>query len=59
MASSRFIAEDIVDALFDDGFGLSDEDNTEYEDNRIYGYLGSPFFRRCGDPTRRQRTKHW
>ena len=45
MASSRFIAEDVVDALFDDGFVLSDEDNTEDEEgDRIYGYLGSSFF---------------
>ena len=45
MASSRFIAEDVVDVLFDDDFGLSDEDNSDEEDgDRIYGYLGSSFF---------------
>ena len=45
MASSRYLAENVVDALFDDDFGLSDEDNSEDdEDDRIYGYLGSSFF---------------
>ena len=45
MASSRFIAEGIVDVLFDDDdFGFSDEDNSEDEEgDRIYVYLGSFF----------------
>ena len=41
MASSRYLAENVVDALFDDDFGLSDEDN---EDDCIHDYLGSSFF---------------
>ena len=45
MASSRYLAEDAVDAVFDDDFGLSDEDNSEdSEDDYIHGYLGSSFF---------------
>ena len=45
MASSRYLAENVVDALFDDDFGLSDEDNSEdSEDDYIHGYLGSSFF---------------
>ena len=45
MASSRYLAEDVVDVLFDDDFGLSDEDNSEdSEDDYIHGYLGSSFF---------------
>ena len=45
MASSRYLAENVVDALFDDDFGLSDEDNSEdNEDDCIHGYLGSSFF---------------
>ena len=44
MASSRYLAENVVDALFDDDFGLSDEDNSEdNEDDCIHGYLGSFF----------------
>ena len=46
MASSRYLAENVVDALFDDDFGLSDEDNSEdSEDDYIHGYLGSSFLR--------------
>ena len=46
MASSRYLAENVVDALFDDDFGLSDEDNSEdNEDDCIHGYLGSSFLR--------------
>ena len=46
MASSRYLAENVVDALFDDEFGLLDEDNSEdNEDDCIYGYLGSSFLR--------------
>ena len=38
MASSWYLAENVVDALFDDDFGLSDEDNSEdNEDNCIHG----------------------
>ena len=45
MASSWFMAEDVVDALFNDNFGLSDEHNTKYEEgNHIYGYLGNSIF---------------
>ena len=45
MASSRYLAENVVDAVFDDDFGLSDEDNSEDgEDDYIYGYLGGSFF---------------
>ena len=46
MASSRYLAEDVVGALFDDDFGLLDEDNSEdSEDEYIHGYLGSSFLR--------------
>ena len=39
MASSRYLAKNVVDALFDDDFGLSDEDNSaDNEDNCIHGY---------------------
>ena len=45
MASSWYLAENVVDALFDDDFGLSDENNSEdNEDDCIHGYLGSSFF---------------
>ena len=45
MASSRYLAENVVVALFDDNFGLSDEDNSEdNEDDCIHGYLSSSFF---------------
>ena len=44
MASSWYHAENVVDALFDDNFGFSDEDNSEdNEDDCIHGYLGSSF----------------
>ena len=44
MASSRYLAENAVDALCDDDFGLSDEDNGEdNEDDCIRSYLGSSF----------------
>ena len=45
MASSRYLAENVVDALFEDDFGLSNEDNSENdEDDHIYGYLESSYF---------------
>ena len=45
MASSQYFAEDVLDAVFDDDFGLSDGDSSEDdEDERIHGYLGSSFF---------------
>ena len=45
MASSRYFAENVVDALFDDDFGLLDEDNSkDNEDDCIHDYLGSSFF---------------
>ena len=44
MASSRYLVENVVDALFDDDFGLSDENNSEdNEGDCIHGYLGSSF----------------
>ena len=45
MASSRYLAENVVDALFDDDFGPSDGNNSvDSEDDYIHGYLGSSFF---------------
>ena len=43
MASSQYLAEDVVDALFDDDFGLSDEDNSEDNEDEyhIVGYFRS------------------
>ena len=43
--ASRHLAENVVNALFDDNFGLSYEDNSEdNEDDCIHGYLGSSFY---------------
>lgn len=40
MAFSRQIA-DVVGAIFDDDFGLSDEEDSDIDDgNDVYGYLG-------------------
>ena len=45
MASSLYHVENVVNALFDDEFSLSDENNSEdIEDDCIHGYLGSSFF---------------
>ena len=42
--ASRYLVENVVDALFDDDFGLSDEENSEdNEDHCIHVYLGSSF----------------
>ena len=47
MASCQYLVENVVDALFDDDFGLSDEDNSEdNEGDCIHGYLSSSFYGR-------------
>jgi len=39
MASSRILAEDLIEALFDDDFELDDDkDNGCDDDNNIYSY---------------------
>lgn len=45
MASSHYLAENIVGAQSDDDFGLSDKDKSEGDrGSYICGYLGSLFF---------------
>ena len=57
MAVSRVSASEVVDSLFDDQFGLSEDDHSdESDEDCIYGYLGAAvtrllgwlFFRRRG-----------
>lgn len=41
MASSHILADDVVDALFDEDFGLSDEDDSEFEGgDDIHAFIG-------------------
>jgi len=48
MASSRVLAEDLIQAVFDDDFELEDDEDSENEDtDDIYGYLGDPVLRRA------------
>ena len=58
MASSRYLAENVVDAPFDDDFGLLDEDNSEdNEDDCIHGYLGSLFLHLLNPVIKSYKTK--
>ena len=42
MAVSRVSASEVVDSLFDDQFGLSEDDHSdESDEDSIYGYLGA------------------
>ena len=44
MASSGYLGKNVVDVLFDDDLALSDEDNSEdNEDDCTHGYLGNTF----------------
>ena len=46
MASSRVLAEDLIEAVFDDDFELEDEEDSENDsDDDIYSYLGDPVLR--------------
>jgi len=48
MASSRIVAEDLIEAVFDDDFELDDDkDSGCDDDNNIYSYLGDPVLRRA------------
>ena len=42
MASRRFGVDDMLDAIFDDDFSLSDGSASEEEGKDVYAYLGEP-----------------
>ena len=47
MAVSRVSASEVVDSLFDDQFGLSEDDHSDESDQDcIYGYLGAAVLHR-------------
>ena len=47
MAASRVSASEVVNILFDDEFGLSEDDNSdESDEDCIYGYLGAAVLHR-------------
>ena len=47
MAVSRVSAREVVNTLFDDEFGLSEDDNSdESDEDFIYGYLGAAVLHR-------------
>ena len=49
MAASRVSASEVVNTLFDDEFGLSEDDNSdESNEDCIYGYLGAAVLHRVG-----------
>ena len=41
MAVSRVLASEVVNTLFDDKFGLSEDNSDESDEDCIYGYLGA------------------
>ena len=48
MASSRVLAEDLIEAVFDDDFELENEEDSENDsDDNIYSYFGDPVLRRA------------
>ena len=44
--SARFTVDEVLDAVFDDDFGLSDGDSSE-EGEDIYSYIGEPVLSRA------------
>ena len=50
MAFTRVLADDVVEAIFDDDFGLSDEDESDFEGgpggDDIHAFLGETVLRR-------------
>jgi len=48
MASSRVLAENLIQAVFDNDFELeNDEDSENEDDDDIYGYLGDTVLRQA------------
>ena len=45
--ASRYLAENVVDALFDDDFGLSDEENSEDNETIVFMFIWAVHFYGC------------